>query len=225
MPQGSNAALNLGYKFQDETGSEPEEIYFRYYLRFGDDWNQTVDGGKMPGISGTYGVAGWGGRPVDGTNGWSARGSFAETMPPDNPLAGLHPMGTYCYHADMAGQYGDIWRWKRDYRGFLPNNEWHSVEQYLKMNTLAQNDGIIRAWIDGRLAFEKTDIHFRDVATLKVEQIWMNIYHGGTDVSPYDQHVYIDNVVIASSYIGPMNTGAVDTTPPMPPANLTVQPL
>ena len=42
--------------------------------------------------------------------------------------------------------------------------------------------------------------------------------HGGTDVS---QHAYIDNVVIASSYIGPINTGTVDTTPP---ANLSVQP-
>ena len=31
----------------------------------------------------------------------------------------------------------------------------------------------------------------------------MNVYHGGTAVSPYDQHLYVDNLVIASSYIGP----------------------
>ena len=30
---------------------------------------------------------------------------------------------------------------------------------------------------------------------LKIEQIWMNVYHGGTKPSPYDQHLFIDNVV------------------------------
>ena len=32
----------------------------------------------------------------------------------------------------------------------------------------------------------------------------MNFYHGGTDTPPTDLHAYIDNVVIASEYIGPM---------------------
>ena len=62
IAKGSTGALNTLFKFAKETGSEPEEIYFRYYLRLADDWNQTLQGGKMPGISGTYGVAGWGGR-------------------------------------------------------------------------------------------------------------------------------------------------------------------
>jgi len=224
MAQGANAALNMTYKFMDETGSEPEEIYFRYYLRFANTWDQTVDGGKMPGISGTYGVAGWGGRPVDGTNGWSARGAFHESIPAGNPLAGRHPIGYYCYHADMTGNYGNVWLWQNDYRGFLRNDEWHSVEEYVQMNTPGVNDGILRAWIDGRLAYEKTDLRFRDVTALKVEQIWMNIYHGGTDLSPYDQHAYIDNVVVASEYIGPMPSTVVpDTTPPAPPTGLAVQ--
>ena len=204
VAEGDNYGGSLQFKFQEELGQEPEEIYFRYYLRLGDDWNQTVYGGKMPGIAGTYDTAGWGGRPSDGTNGWSARGSFGTTIPQDNPLGGRHPLGTYCYHADMDGSYGDIWQWQRDYRGYLRSNEWHSVEQYLKMNTPGETDGIIRSWIDGRPAFEKTDIRFRTVDTLKIETVWMNVYHGGTATSPYDQHLYIDNVVIAASYIGPV---------------------
>ncbi len=204
IAKGSTGALNTLFKFQKETGNEPEEIYFRYYLRLGDNWNQTLQGGKMPGISGTYGVAGWGGRKVDGTDGWSARGSFGLSIPADNPLGGLHPIGTYCYHADMKGTYGDGWGWHNDYRGFLESNRWYSVEQYLKLNTPDKNDGILRAWVDGRLAFEKIDIRFRHVDKLKIEQIWMNVYHGGTKPSPYDQHLFIDNVVIAKGYIGPM---------------------
>ena len=204
IAKGSTGALNTLFKFKKETGAEPEEIYFRYYVRLGNNWNQTLQGGKMPGISGTYGVAGWGGRKVDGTDGWSARGSFDLSIPPDNPLGGLHPIGTYCYHADMKGWYGDTWGWHNDYRGFLESNRWYSIEQYLKLNAPGKKNGILRAWVDGRPAFEKTDIRFRLVDKLKIEQIWMNVYHGGTKPSPYDQHLFIDNVVIAKKYIGPM---------------------
>lgn len=206
IAKGNTGALNTGFKFQKEVGNEPEEIYFRYCLRLGEDWNQTRQGGKMPGISGTYGVAGWGGRKVNGTNGWSARGAFGLSIPKGNPLEGLHPIGTYCYHADMKGHYGDQWGWHQGYRGFLENNRWYNVEQYLKMNTPGEKDGILRAWVDGRLAFEKTDVRFRKIDKLKIEQIWMNVYHGGTEPSPYDQHLFIDNVVIAKKYIGPLNT-------------------
>jgi hypothetical protein len=203
IAEGSTGALNTLYKFRDKTGSEPEEIYFRYYLRLADDWNQTRQGGKMPGISGTYGVAGWGGRKSHGDDGWSARGSFHLTIPAGNPLAGRHPIGTYCYHADMQGSYGDIWLWQNGYRGYLENNRWYSVEQYLKLNAPGEKNGVLRAWIDGRPAFEKTDIRFRTSDKLKIEQVWMNVYHGGTQPSPYDQHLYIDDVVIARKYIGP----------------------
>ena len=34
----------------------------------------------------------------------------------------------------------------------------------------------------------------------------MNVYHGGTRPSPCDRHLYIDNVVIAEKYIGPMRS-------------------
>jgi hypothetical protein len=44
----------------------------------------------------------------------------------------------------------------------------------------------------------------RDVDALKIEGVWLDIYHGGTEVSPHDQHMYIDNVVIARRYIGPI---------------------
>ena len=219
IPQGENTGLNTRYDFQDETGSEPEEIYLRYYLRLGDDWNQTVDGGKLPGISGTYGVAGWGGRKSDGTNGWSARGLFHESVPAGaNPLALATPVGSYVYHADMPGTFGDNFIWvegwgQEGYGGVLRTGVWYCLEYYVKMNTLTQNDGIIRAWVDGRLSFEKTDFRFRDVDSLKIERIWMNIYHGGTDVSPYDQHAFIDHVVVATSYIGLMTGGP---TPPGP---------
>ncbi len=202
VSSGDNYGASLVYKFMDETGAEPEEAYFRYYLRFGENWLPT-DGGKLPGISGTYGVAGWGGRPVDGTDGWSARGTYAMVVPDGNPLERHSSIGNYVYHADMAGQYGDVDFWLDGCAGALDKNRWYSVETYVQLNTPGNNDGILRGWVDGRLAYERLDWRWRDVDTLKVEQIWMNIYHGGGGVPPTDLHLYIDNVVIASEYIGP----------------------
>ncbi len=203
LTEGGHYGMSVSFDFADEIGYEPEEIYFRYYLRFGDDW-ETVYGGKMPGISGTYGRAGWGGRPSDGTNGWSARGSFSVMPPSGNPLGETVPMGHYVYHADMDGTYGDIDLWQQDYGGYFDKNRWYCVEQYLRMNTPGQNDGVLRSWVDGRLAYERTNWRWRDVDSLKIERVWMNVYHGGTLPAAQDSHLYIDNVVIAKQYIGPL---------------------
>ena len=196
--RGDHYGASIEYNFKRRTGSEPEEIYFRYYLRFGSDWNPRR-GGKLPGISGTYNRAGWGGRPSNGRNGWSARGQF------NGQKQGKTPIGFYCYHADMRGRYGSSWIWQKDKLGYLENNRWYCIEQYVKMNTPGKNDGILRGWVDGRPAFEKTDVRMRDVPKLKIERIWINIYHGGTWAADSNDHLFIDNVVIAKQYIGPMS--------------------
>jgi hypothetical protein len=65
-------------------------------------------------------------------------------------------------------------------------------------------DGVMKVWIDGRLAWEKSDWRWRHIPDLKIEEIWMNVYHGGTAPVGQDVHLYIDNVVIADEYIGPL---------------------
>ena len=72
------------------------------------------------------------------------------------------------------------------------------------MNTPGKNNGILRGWVDGQLAFEKTDIRMRDVEALKIEAVWLNVYLGGTWTAQSDHHLYIDEVVIARDYIGPI---------------------
>jgi len=195
--KGSNYGTSLSYSFLKMLGAEPEEIYFRYYLRLADDW-RPARGGKLPGIGGTYGRGGWGGRRSNGVNGWSARGLFTGRR------GGRTPIGYYCYNADQRTIYGDHWVWEKDGLGFIENNRWYCIEQYARMNTPGRNDGILRAWVDGRAAFEKTDIRMRDVEALKIQSIWINVYFGGTWSARYTNHLFIDNVVIARKYIGPM---------------------
>ena len=189
VDQGGHYGVSLQYRFAERLGSEPEEVYFRYSLRLADDWNPHR-GGKLPGFGGTYGRAGWGGRRVNGTDGWSARGLFR------GRVDGLTPIGYYCYHADMGGTYGDHWVW--DSGGFrgLENNRWYRIEQYAKMNTPGRNDGVLRGWVDDQLVFDKTDVRMRDDDKLKIETIWINVYLGGTWSARQDQHLFIDDVTI-----------------------------
>ena len=152
----------------------------------------------MPGISGTYGRAGWGGRRVNGRDGWSARGLFRGQKDSKTPI------GYYCYHVDMKGRYGSGWLWDVEGRGNLDNNRWYCIEQYAQMNTPGRNDGVLRGWVDGKLAFEKEDVRMRDVSALRIEAVWLNVYLGGTWTARSEHHLYIDNVVIARKPIGPL---------------------
>lgn len=195
VDEGGHYGLSLSYRFAEQLGHEPEAVYFRYYLRFASDW-RPERGGKLPGIGGTYGRAGWGGRKVDGTDGWSARGLFG------GQVDGRTPVGFYCYHADMPGKYGDHWFWNRDEFEGLENNRWYCIEQFVKLNSPGENDGVLRAWVDDRLVFEKADIRMRDVPRLKIENVWINVYYGGTWEAIDDHHLYIDQVAISRSRIG-----------------------
>jgi hypothetical protein len=204
IPAGKNLGLDMGYKFADKLGREPEEIYFRYYLRLANDWNPTTDGGKLPGISATYGRAGWGGRKSDASSGWSMRGMFFQLPGPESPYHEFTPIGTYAYHADTEDFWGDHWPWTTSGQALLERNRWYCIEQYMKVNQIGHKDAVFRAWVDGRLVLERSNFRVRDTTSIKIEQIWMNVYYGGTAPSPSDLHLFIDNVVIAREYIGPM---------------------
>ena len=204
IPKGENLGLDLSFSFTERTGSDPEELYFRYYLRLSNDWAPSVDGGKLPGISGTYGISGWGGRKADGSNGWSMRGQFYRQPDDANPMHAFTTVGTYAYHADMQETWGDAWPWTNGSIGLLERNRWYCIEQYVRLNVPGSADGVLRAWIDGVLAFERTDIRYRDSASIKIEKVWMNIYHGGKATPASDLQLFLDNIVIARRYIGPL---------------------
>ena len=103
----------------------------------------------------------------------------------------------------MKGPYGSTWRWDENRFKGLKNNRWYCIEQYAKLNTPGQNDGILRGWVDGKPVFEKTDLRMRDIPDLKIENIWLNLYHGGQWTASTDDHLFIDDIIIAKEYIGP----------------------
>jgi hypothetical protein len=209
IAKGASLGLDLRYRLAAATRDEPEEAYFRYYLRFGDDWGSDVDGGKLPGLSGTYGRAGWGGREPDGYNGWNMRMTFAVKPPPGHPGRELTAVGTEASLPPqrVAGAIANSsprWAWTNGFLGVLERNRWYCIEQHVRLNTPGEANGLFEAWVDGELAIARHAVDYRYVPDLKIQEIWLNVYHGGTEPAATDQHLYIDNVVVARRYIGPM---------------------
>ena len=193
---------SIQYRFAKASKAEPDELYGRYYVKFGENWDPGR-GGKLPGPGGTYGRAGWGGRKVNGTDGWSARMGFRRSQVREGETQVYY----YTYHADMQGKFGDNLHWGIEQRGSLQNGQWYCIETYVKMNAPGKNDGVLRGWVDGELAMERTDLRFRDVPDLKIEGFWMNVYYGGTIPSERDMDVYFDNMALSFKPIGPKDKG------------------
>jgi hypothetical protein len=206
IPRNEVLGLDLRYRFKDRQGSEPDEVYFRYYLRLAKDWLGAVNGGKLPGLAGTYGLAGWGGRQWDGRKGWSLRGSYSLPLPAGHPAAGKVVLGTYAYHSKATAKFGEGLQWVGGgLAGAVGPNEWHCIEQHVKLNTPGQENGVLQVWVDGQLALDYPNLRVRDLPILGIEEVWMNFYHGGIDKAVVDMHAYVDHVVIARRYIGPLS--------------------
>lgn len=104
----------------------------------------------------------------------------------------------YIYHMYMQ-DYGTVYRWDVDENGaVIHRGEWTEIENYVQVNTPKKNNGIIRGWINGELAFEKKDLRFRSEGydQYDIQEIMWHLYHGGSPASSIDQHVYFRNLEI-----------------------------
>ena len=205
IDKGAQLGADLRYKFRKHQGAEPEEIHFRYYLRLSRSWRGAVEGGKLPGLAGTYGQAAWGGRGWDGRKGWSLRGSFGLPSSKDHPMPGRVLLGSYAYHGGSGKGYGEILPWTGSGTdGLIELDQWVCIEQRVRMNTPGREDGVLAVWIDGKPVLHRSDLRLRDDVSIRIEEAWLNIFHGGMQTAGSPMHAYVDNVVIARGYIGPM---------------------
>jgi len=123
------------------------------------------------------------------------------------------PNGTVLPNSSTPGNFGSFFVPRPN---FIPQlNRWYSYELMVKANTPGQRDGRIAIWIDGNLIADFLNIRLRDTTSLKINKVELDLYiksNPGGDVLKW-----YDNVVIATSYIGPVSTTAALA----PPTNLT----
>ncbi len=113
----------------------------------------------------------------------------------------------YYYHPDQRGGYGDHKRMNVP----LERGRWHCLESMVKANVVGQKNGEIGCWLDGEKVGEVTGLRFRDTDDLRIRFMGFPNYWGGAgdeNTTPVDQVHYIDNIVMATDYIGPANAEA-----------------
>jgi hypothetical protein len=123
----------------------------------------------------------------------------------------------YCYHMDQAGVYGDLFFPSGQMGGpegagpfgpsFVPRPDfvpelgrWYCYELMAKANTPGKRDGRVAFWVDGVLRGDFPGLRLRSVDTLKINNVHLSTY--SSRVRPH-QTLWYDDVVVATSYIGP----------------------
>jgi hypothetical protein len=101
--------------------------------------------------------------------------------------------------------------------------QWYRFEvEYTPDTQGVKSSGHVRAWMDGVLIMDHNGISTRPNAQVNnrpTNGIWVTAYYGGGGgAAPQTQHVYYDDIVVSTSYIGP--TGGGDAQAPTAPTNL-----
>jgi len=72
----------------------------------------------------------------------------------------------------------------------------------VKANTPGQRDGRIAMWMDGSLIADFPNLRLRDVPELRIDRFGLSLYIASN--SKRENRMWLDNVVAATSYIGPV---------------------
>ncbi len=164
--------------------------------QFRHSWTECAEGIGGPGEGGWY--VGWHLYDYQGRN------------PPG------HNYANALAHESAWGQRGGL-------GSVLYADHWYCVETECLLNDVTETswaaDGELRAWIDGRLCFERTGMVFRTtpvaqfpyrhgysrpISPLGHVYAGMNVFHGGVTPDSVRRNLDFTAVVVAESRIGPM---------------------
>ncbi len=199
---------------------EKDALFLRFYAKLQEGFdiprNSVHNGGTL---SAAYwrGESAGPGKPSDGRNKFLVNYETDNTPPAQLPSPG--PLNVYVYHPEQRGRFGDHFypsglvtpntSLPFDFGphfvrrpDFVPElGRWYCYEFMLKANTPGLRDGRIGCWVDGKLIADFPNIRFRDVDTLKIDRFGISLYVA--DNSLRENKKWYDNVVAATSYIGP----------------------
>lgn len=118
---------------------------------------------------------------------------------------------------DQAYSYDDIENGiKGDGEFDFDLDRWYCIEIHSKLNSDEDTaDGLVEMWIDGKLVFGKYNIKHFNAANAHDGTNIFELQHIYGTRSSADQPTFMDNIVIADSYIGPVGS-------PSPPSTCTV---
>jgi len=200
-------------------GEERDELYLRYYSRFEAPFDVVGSSHNGAMISASYFENGMAtpGVPADGTNKFLVN---LENWRGDAQTPSPGHLNLYVYHPEQRSQWGDhffptgvVLPFSSEPGDFGPTfvprpdvlpdlDTWYCYEYRVKANTPGERDGQITVWVDGELSADFPNLRFRDIASLQIDRFGLQ-FHVGSNPNGETKKWY-DNVVAATSYIGPM---------------------
>lgn len=129
-------------------------------------------------------------------------------------------LNVYVYHPEQRSQWGDHFFPDGTVTPYDPNpfdfgpdfvprsdiipdlDRWYCYEYMVQANTPGDRDGRIAFWFDGQLAADFHNLRLRDIDSLTIDRFGLSFHIGSNSAGA--THKWYDNVVAATSYIGPM---------------------
>ena len=173
---------------------ESDCTYYRFYTQFEEGYDFGL-GVKGPGIGAkAKGLNPGGGAGIKpkGDDKFGGRICFNKNAQPY----------VYYYHMNM-GRWGSNAKQNiGDPISIVPGH-WYCLEMMIKANDPTAKNGEIKMWVNGELKVYVKDLQFRTTDKLKINWANHSAYFGGNWKSPKDQLRFEDNMVAATTYIGP----------------------
>jgi hypothetical protein len=185
-PAGAFGPSGSGAQWRLELGRGFEELFCAYRIRFEPGFDFALEG-KLPGLVG--GKANVGASVPNGKDGFSARGLWR----------GAGDAAQLVYHPAQPGAFGEELPWGG--ARFRPG-AWHVVEHRVKMNTAGAPDGIVQAWLDGRMVLDERRFQFRDAPSFAIDALFFSTFFGGDDsrfAPSRSETVDFDDVVVSTT--------------------------
>lgn len=174
-------------------------------------WQSTTGNGGFPG-TGLKVVNAAAGNRVE-YEGHSSRLTTGHRCSDVSAYSDYVRLATYIYHLDQVGAFPT----EDTIPGLvLKRTTWYDMSHYLQLNSMsgaqdglgnfatANPDGVYRLWINGQQVLNRTNYRWRRHAEFCVQGFWVDVYHGGTNPADRRMDFDVNELAIASSYIGPV---------------------
>jgi hypothetical protein len=230
VPQQRDQVSNAVIKY---VNPERDILFLRYYAKFDGGFNVLGSSHNGSSISAHYCCPGV---RADGFNKFLVNYEAARH---DTVTINPGRLNAYVYHPDQRDIWGDhfyptglVSPFTATPFDFGPTfvsrpdvipqlGRWYCYELMVKANTPGQRDGRIALWLDGKLIADFPNLRLRETTALKINRFKIQL-HVGSNTLAVAKNWY-DNVVAATSYIGPISQNS-EAAIPQAPRNLRVLP-
>jgi Polysaccharide lyase 14 len=218
IPQYKSSGVSVFYPI----AGNQQSVTATYWIKWAENFTPYIyqskqphgyagSGGKIPGLADVrqYPEAqcGNGGEQPNGKNCWSMRLMHLSCDNSNCEGSGKHRIGGYVYYPNNITSNGDLAAFDDQNTQIgggigtagVTRGQWHKIKLQVTMNTPGYLNGVVRAWVNDELKFERTNFTWRDEShdNLHIRLFWLNIYFGGWDVGPAeDTYVMVDELTI-----------------------------